>query len=64
MLIPLCFVPVAIVELVVSLDTKNFRIASFPDSLDHPAMLLTLGVALPVIAATAAVAISAAATTA
>lgn len=55
-LIPACFAPVAVVELVVSRDTANFRVNPLPDPLDHPALFLTLAVAVPVVLAAVAVA--------
>lgn len=48
--IPLCFVPVALVELSVSRNTGNLRIDALPDPITDPAMLLTSVVAVGVIA--------------
>jgi hypothetical protein len=52
LLIPVCLVPAALVELAAGEDTRNFRI----DALPEQAMLATIGIGLPVIAVTAAVA--------
>lgn len=56
LLIPLCLVPAAIVELVVSRDTGNVRIDALPDPLTDPSVLLTLVIGLPAVAAAAFVA--------
>jgi hypothetical protein len=52
LLIPVCLVPAALVELAAGEDTRNFRI----DALPEPAVLATIAIAVPVIAVTAVVA--------
>lgn len=51
LLIPVCLVPAALVELAAGEDTRNFQI----DALPEPAMWATIGIAVPVIALTAVV---------
>jgi hypothetical protein len=52
LLIPACLAPAAVVEFAVGDDTTNYRIEAFPEALRDPSIIVTLGVAVPVIAAT------------
>ena len=56
LLLPVCLVPVALIELTVSHVTSNFRLGALPEALQDPSLLVTLAVAVPVVAATAVVA--------
>lgn len=56
LLLPVCLVPVALIELTVSHVTSNFRLGALPEALQDPSLLVTLAAAVPVVAATAVVA--------